>query len=330
MTTIRVSAGSAAVIGLNDIRLAAAPTTAYLMSGEGCVHDCAFCTQARSAQATRGALSRVTWPEYDLDAVVTSLKTDAPGQPGPVGRVCLQVVHDRDWRQEVAGVLRQLPHAGLPVSVSVHLAKPEDALALADLGVDRVGIPLDAATPALYAEIKGQLWEPSYQALLRAAELLPGRVSTHLIVGLGETEEEIIRLIGDLTGHGITVGLFAFTPVRGTRLADRSAPLLAAYRRVQAAHYLLRRGLVGVADLAFTANGELSGFGLAPMAVRDILSGGVEGDEPGAAFRTTGCPDCNRPYYNERVGREPYNYPRSLTESELGRCLATLGLDVRA
>lgn len=37
---------------------------------------------------------------------------------------------------------------------------------------------------------------------------------------------------------------------------------------------------------------------------------------PPSAFRTYGCPDCNRPLYNEKPRQIPYNYPRVLTEEE--------------
>jgi biotin synthase-related radical SAM superfamily protein len=36
----------------------------------------------------------------------------------------------------------------------------------------------------------------------------------------------------------------------------------------------------------------------------------------GRAFETSGCVACNRPYYNERPGQVPYNYPRPLTAGE--------------
>jgi len=39
----------------------------------------------------------------------------------------------------------------------------------------------------------------------------------------------------------------------------------------------------------------------------------------GEAFRTSGCPGCNRPYYNERPSGPFYNYPRGLTEEEARR-----------
>jgi biotin synthase len=36
----------------------------------------------------------------------------------------------------------------------------------------------------------------------------------------------------------------------------------------------------------------------------------------GAPFRTSGCPDCNRPLYNERPGGPMYNYAEPLTGVE--------------
>ncbi|MCJ7714641.1 radical SAM protein, partial [Candidatus Bathyarchaeota archaeon] len=39
--------------------------------------------------------------------------------------------------------------------------------------------------------------------------------------------------------------------------------------------------------------------------------------ESGAPFRTSGCPDCNRPFYNERPSGPLFNFPRSLKEIEI-------------
>jgi biotin synthase len=44
----------------------------------------------------------------------------------------------------------------------------------------------------------------------------------------------------------------------------------------------------------------------------------------GVAFMTTGCPGCNRPFYNERPSGPFYNYPRPLTEEEIRKELAIL------
>jgi biotin synthase len=41
----------------------------------------------------------------------------------------------------------------------------------------------------------------------------------------------------------------------------------------------------------------------------------------GVAFQTTGCLDCNRPYYNERPGKTMYNYPGPLSADQVRQAL---------
>ena len=42
-----------------------------------------------------------------------------------------------------------------------------------------------------------------------------GNVSTHIIVGLGETEKEAAQVIQRCVDMGVLPALFAFTPIRG-------------------------------------------------------------------------------------------------------------------
>ena len=70
---VNVSLGTAAVLGLARTAMAAAPTTAYLMLGGRCLMNCAFCTQARESRAGALNLSRVTWPEVELQEVLDRL-----------------------------------------------------------------------------------------------------------------------------------------------------------------------------------------------------------------------------------------------------------------
>jgi biotin synthase len=57
-----------------------------------------------------------------------------------------------------------------------------------------------------------------------------------------------------------------------------------------------------------------------------ILSKIVETGEP---FLTSGCPECNRPYYNERPGGTMYNYPTKLTQRQVVQVKNELGLERR-
>jgi len=42
----------------------------------------------------------------------------------------------------------------------------------------------------------------------------------------------------------------------------------------------------------------------------------------GAPFQTSGCPGCNRPFYNETPIGPIYNYPRRLSEVEVEKAFS--------
>jgi lipoate-protein ligase A len=224
-----------------------------------------------------------------------------------VQRVCLQLTDSPGARDLAWEFLRQ--GALVPVCVSATGLGREEVEELLAGGAERVALPLDAATPGLYQLVKGGPgWERTRELLAELARAFPGRAGTHLVVGLGETEEELLRATASLLEDGVTVALFAFTPIPGTPMAGHPRPTLASYRRIQAGHFLLRRGAVTVSDLRFEA-GRLASVGLTRDSFRQLLAGGE-------AFRTSGCPGCNRPYYNERPGQAMYNYPRPLSPAE--------------
>lgn len=305
-----------------------APTTGYLMIGDQCPRNCAFCAQARGSLAGSGRLSRVTWPEYELADVLPALV--AACRQGLLLRLCVQTVAGEDASRQLAELVPLLCDlAGVPVSASVYIRDLQSLEALLASGLQRVGLALDAATGDIYAQTKGGSFEAARELLARAAEAYPGRVSTHLIAGLGETERDLLTQLQWCLDRGILVGLFAFTPVPGTALEARRAPDLSSFRRLQAAAHLLRLGERRAEQLVFDAGGELAGMGQGMSAERlaELL-----GD--GAAFRTSGCPGCNRPYYNERPGKVPYNYARPLGVAEareaVGLVIGLAGQDAAA
>lgn len=313
---LRVSAGTAAAIGLSRAHPADPSTTAYIMCGEGCAFACAFCPQSRGSRSGPGMLSRVLWPRCEMEALVAGV-AGAYGE-GRLQRACVQVVHGRGaWRAAAAVAAALAARYDIPVSLSTVPAAPARVAEAFSWGVQRVGLPIDAATAAIHQEVKGRPLAAAEVRVARAAEMFPGRVSTHLMVGLGETEEEAVRFVQRWHDRGVTVGLFAFTPVRGTALERRPPPPLDSYRRVQAAAHLVRAGLARCEDMRFAAPGRLLDLGVDPALARSAL-----GD--GAAFQTSGCPGCNRPYYNERPGGPLFNYPRPLTAAEAGRELDQL------
>jgi len=77
--------------------------------------------------------------------------------------------------------------------------------------------------------------------------------------------------------------LFAFTPVRGIRL-NTGSPDLLVYRRAQIIRFVVDEGI------------DPKRLFAEPELIK-------------RALLTSGCPDCNRPFYNERPRGPMYNYP---------------------
>ena len=84
---------------------------------------------------------------------------------------------------------------------------------------------------------------------------------------------------------------------------------------MQVARHLIAHGTARADDFVFAPDGRLTDFCTGNLP-------GLLGD--GVAFQTSGCPDCNRPFYNERPGGPLYNYARQLTQDEVKDALALL------
>jgi len=249
------------MLGLRPLAMDAAPTTAYLMVGDRCRRNCAFCAQARSSHARADALSRVTWPAFEAHEVARAVARAYAR--GVVVRACFQATAGKGALEAAAEGVRVLAaEAELPICVSAAPRDADDVAGLLALGAERVTIALDAATPEVYRRVKGGQWAHTWELLMARAARFPGHIGTHLIVGIGETEAEMVTLIQRLADAGVTIGLFAFTPVPGTAMAGAPPPPLASYRRVQAALWLMVRGVVHADGCTFDGAGRVTSYGL--------------------------------------------------------------------
>jgi biotin synthase-related radical SAM superfamily protein len=287
----------------------APPTTAYLMVGGRCCRDCGFCAQSRSSKASALALSRVTWPPWEEEEALSAV--EEAYSKGRIQRCCLQVTVGPGNLDRVKAITTSLGHR-VPLSASV-VASVDQLQDLLEAGVERIGLGLDAVNEVAFRRVKGGDLRSSLAIIEEAACRFPGRISTHLMVGLGETEEEMVRMISLLHDWGVTPALFAFTPISGTAMENHASPPVSSYRRVQIARHLILNGLVEIPNLSFSA-GRVESFGLRRHELEQVLLNGK-------AFQTSGCPSCNRPYYNEPPRGPFYNYPRPLHEAEIQRAI---------
>ena len=325
---VRVSVGSAAVLGLTRCILDAEPTTIYLLTytQNKCVANCAFCPQAITSKSRADMLSRVTWPVFQTEDVVARIRKTF--QEDRIKRVCIQALNYPTVVEDVSCLVRSIrSFSDVPISVSCQPLKGEEIVNLAQIGVDRVSIALDAPTKGLFEKIKGSLnkgpyaWEMHLKSLREAVKIFGrGSVTTHLIVGLGESEEDLVRMIQWCVDNGIYASLFAFTPIPGTMMEDYPRPSVGVYRRVQLAQYLITHSIVKYDDVTFK-EGHIVNFGIPRKDIEKII-------ETGEPFRTSGCPGCNRPYYNERPGGLIYNYPRKPSSEEIDDIKKQIGIAV--
>jgi len=71
---IGVSYLTAKSLGFINFKTDAYSYQAYLMLGDKCLFNCAFCSQARDSKTDTLFLSRVKWPKFKLDEVLKALK----------------------------------------------------------------------------------------------------------------------------------------------------------------------------------------------------------------------------------------------------------------
>ena len=314
---IKVSIGTAIELGIQNGSLDIIPTTAYLMIGDKCDNKCAFCSQSIESTARKDKLSRVIWPEIDEDILIKSL---VDYKNTNIKRICLQVMGNSEAVNLAKDFTKKLiKSVNMPISVSAKVESEKDIEELLGLGIEKIGLAIDGANDSVYSSVKGGDFTKRVDFIKKMGKSFPGRISTHIIVGLGESHEDIFNLYGDMLKNNITVSLFAFTPVKGTKLEKLNQPLVQDYRRVQLMTYLIKKGYTK--EHFNFVNEELTG-------INNIDDETKKEIHKGQPFEISGCKDCNRPYYNERPGKTIYNYSRKLDEIESEIALLELNLDL--
>ena len=279
---------------------------------EGCRANCAYCGLARHREAERDYADRnfirVDWPAVPMQQVVDIVARD--GDESPFHRMCISMITHPNSDADTVAVLEawtaRIDPATIPVSI---LSNPttmqrEDVARLKDLGAEIFTVALDAATPAIFDRTRGKgvqsphKWQKYWEILLDARDVFgPQKFGAHIIVGMGETEHEVLSLVQQLVDLGGHSHLFCFFPEQGSLMDHLPATPRDQWRRVQLARYLIDYAGVRIEQMSFDAEGRVTGYGLPQAELDDVVSQGI-------AFRTSGCPGkfrddvsaCDRPY----------------------------------
>lgn len=275
----------------------------------GCAANCAYCGLARERPGNYSEKSfiRVEWPTASMDEIIERSAT----RTNVLERMCISMITHANAHADTLSILeawrRREELRSVPVSI---LSNPttmsrDDLLDLRRAGAERFTVALDAATEEIFSETRGagvrgpNRWDRYWQVYEQAYEVFGrDKVGVHLICGMGETEREMVEVMGRARSLGEygCLQLFAFNPEEGSRMRDRDRVALGQFRRVQVARYLIDSGRARAEDFEFDDQGRIVGFGVSAEELDEVIDRAL-------AFRTSGCPGrecevsaCNRPF----------------------------------
>jgi len=279
---------------------------------EGCRANCAYCGLARHREAERDYADRnfirVDWPAVPLERTIDIVARDVAASP--FHRMCISMITHPRSDADTVTVLKQwtdrIDPSAIPVSI---LSNPttmtrEDVVRLRDLGADIFTVALDAATPEIFDRTRGKgvqsphSWSHYWQILMDARDIFgPQKFGAHIIVGMGETEHDVLSLVQHLVDLGGHSHMFCFFPEKGSLMDHLPATPRDQWRRVQLARYLIDYRGARVEEMTFDGEGRVTDYGCSASEVETVIGEGV-------AFRTSGCPGkfredvsaCDRPY----------------------------------
>lgn len=301
---------------------------------EGCLSDCGYCGLARTRPGDYNDKSfiRVEWPLVRTDELVDRMAQHAD----KLTRLCISMVtHGHAYRDTCDITERIAAKVNTPLSILV--APPtlnrERLENFKAIGVDMIGIGLDAVTEDLFRNLRtdvpagGLKWEKYWEVVTDAREVFgPWKVNVHTLVGLGEADEDLVRLFVQLRNREIFSYLFCFNPEPDSRMGDHPKSPIQRWRRVQLAKHLIESEGWDLDRFAFDADGNLTNMLGDQAMVNSVVDTGIP-------FVTNGCPGesgepgCTRPYGSYRPTEPFRDYPFVPTPDDLIEIRQQMALD---
>ncbi|WOF15287.1 radical SAM protein [Methanoplanus sp. FWC-SCC4] len=168
------------------------PRQAYITVSEGCIYNCRFCnvpSQPPRIKTPEEIVKMVAGVKDRIDCI--SITSGVIGNP-------------KEDETRVLEVIKELRAFRLPIGVSIYplLGTPKR---LKDLGVLEIKFNLETATDELFTKMCPLLNRQEIMDALTASVSIFGknRVFTNIILGLGETDDEMKQCIKELTQAGI-------------------------------------------------------------------------------------------------------------------------------
>jgi lipoyl synthase len=338
---VRISAASAMALRMRSGRFSRdfefGGINILLNYADGCLSDCGYCGLARNRPGTYEDKSfiRVEWPLVPMDELV-----DRMAEYGDkLTRLCIsQVTHGRSHKDTVDITKKIVAKVKAPLSI---LAAPpilnrERLQEYKDLGVDMIGIGLDAVTADTFHQHRtdvpqgGLKWDNYWDIIYQAREIFgPDKINIHTVVGLGETDKDMVDIFYHLRENQILPYLFSFNPEPDSRMAHWPKAEMSRWRRIQLVKHLIENFDLKRENILFNEDGSFDKLIINDEKINEAITT----LDKGRPFMTDGCPNdcgevgCTRPYGSYRPTESFRDYPFLPEDEDISVILSELNLE---
>jgi len=320
---VRISAASAIALRLQSGRFSRdfdfGGINILLNYENGCLADCGYCGLARTRPGSYEEKSfiRVEWPLVDTDELVNRMALHTE----KMTRLCISMVtHGSAYKDTVEITKRIVAKVNTPLSIlcAPPVLNREKLQVFKDIGVDMIGVGLDGVSPEVFKQHRtdvpnGSLkWENYWDIIHASREIFgPWKVNVHTVVGLGESDKDMINIFYHLKENQIFPYLFCFNPEEGTRMGHWSKTSITRWRRIQLIKHLIENHDLPDEAIEFDKEGTIVQLRISDEKHLDA----VNSLDQGIPFMTDGCPGengevgCTRPYGSYKPSESFRDYP---------------------
>jgi len=213
--------GKVAATDVNTLKtIYHAPGQAFVSLGNGCRFHCAFCTLHQNKANPAVDRDAIWWVKFILKGARREDCHSVAVTGGVEGELA---DHVQMMTEVVKDVRAELPD--IPIGVEPYLESPDDVERLKRAGATEIKLNLETATPELFETVCPELDRDAiWRCLERSVEVFGrGRVSSNIIFGLGETDEDVLDMATRLARMGVAANLRALRVNAINRTALKSA-----------------------------------------------------------------------------------------------------------
>ena len=320
---VRLSAASAMALRLQSGRFTRdfefGGINLLLNYDNGCLSDCGYCGLARTRPGgyEEKSFIRVEWPLYETDQVIERMVK----YEEKMTRLCISMVTHgsayKDTYEMTEKICSQIktPLSLLVAPPTLNRQRLQD---LKDLGADMIGVGLDAITENVFYDTRtnvpkgGLKWKNYWDIINYSREIYgPWKVNIHTVVGLGETDMDLVDVFYEYKSRQILAYLFCFNPEPDSRMGHVPKSKIKRWRRIQLIKHLIEEYDLDRKCIKFDDEENICGLDVSASKINKVLKT-LDGGVP---FMTNGCPGengevgCTRPYGSYRPSESYRDFP---------------------